>query len=403
MNMISVPEAERIVQQNGLSLPAVACPVAEAGGLVLRQDVRADRDLPPFDRVTMDGIAIALAAWEAGRRTFQIEATQNAGAPPLALKDRDACIQVMTGAALPQGCDCVVPYEDLTIAGNAAELADGVGLRRMQNVHRRGSDRWKDEMLLRIGCILRSPEIAILASVGKSKVRVGSRPSVALVATGDELVDVDQPVLPYQVRRSNSSAMQSALLQLRCPTVSTLHARDDRGELESCLREALAAHDLLILSGGVSMGKRDFVPDVLKSLGAEALFHRVSQRPGKPLWFGKMSDGKPVFALPGNPVSALVCFHRYVLPFLFVSMGARWPAPDSAALGREVAFDEPLTYFVPVVQAASAEGLPVVTPVPYGGSGDQASLAETSGFVELPPDGGPYAAGRVVRYHRWSC
>lgn len=404
MTMISVAEAEKIVLQNVFRMPAVLCPAADAVGLVLREDVRADRDLPPFDRVTMDGIALALAACQAGRGRFRVEATAHAGDSGDALKDpENGCIQVMTGAALPGGCDVVIPIENVKIEGSHATLSGSVVLDRMQYVHRKASDRWRGELLLRLGTVLQSPQVAILASVGKAKVRVSSRPAVAIVSTGDELVDIEDEPGPHQMRRSNDEAMLAALRRLHCTNVTCSHAPDDQEQLEEHLRSGLDRHQVLIVSGGVSMGKRDFVPGALRALGVELLFHTVSQRPGKPMAFGRTADGKVVFAVPGNPVSSLVCFHRYVLPFLLRSMNALPVPPESVVLGESVTVDEPRTRFLAVSEDRTVEGLPLAMPVKQSGSGDFASLADTSGFIELAPRAEPYVAGGFVRYHRWMC
>ena len=193
------------------------------------------------------------------------------------------------------------------------------------NVHRKGSDARKGDILLRSGCRLLPAQIAVAAAVGKSKILVSKTPAIAVVGTGDELVEINRPVKPFQVRRSNTCALAAGLALNGYTDVKRFHIRDDQKKLRAGLKKILAKHDVVILSGGVSMGKLDFVPRVLRTTGRERCCStKVRQRPGGPLLFGKTSDGsrlpegreKPVFGLPGNPVSTQMCFYRYVLPYL---------------------------------------------------------------------------------------
>lgn len=400
--MISVQEAEQLIARSLSALPSEACPVSQAHGRILREDLRADRDLPPFDRVMMDGIAFAWSPTEKGKRRYAIEGTALPGEPARSLRDRaHGCLQVMTGAVLPEGCDCVAPYEELTISGREAILAEGVRPALMQYVHRRGSDRKQGDLLLAKGCRLHSAQIAVAASTGRTHLEVACRPSIAVVSNGNELVDIGRPVEPFQIRPINNYSLQGALLRRGLPAVATFHTRDDRAEMADCLRAVLGGHDLVILTGGVSMGRHDYVPGVLKDLGVEVVFHRVRQRPGKPFWFGLSRDKKPVFALPGNPVSALVCCHRYVLPQVERAMGARPEEPEYAELTEDITFDLPLALFAPVSLACTSGGRLTATPVPFNNSGDFASLAESDGFVELEAERHAFAAGTAARLWRW--
>jgi molybdopterin molybdotransferase len=308
----------------------------------------------------------------------------------------------MTGAPLPQGCDCVIPFEDVKVEGNQADLVATQPRTAMEHVHRQASDRRRGELLLPCGCILGSPQIAIITAVGKTKVMVGARPGTALISTGDELVKLGNDVTPYQSRPSNSYGMQAALRRLGLQNIGMLHSRDDRKHLDDILWEAMNNYDMLILTGGVSAGKYDFVPAALKAAGVETVFHKVSQRPGKPLFFGLSRDKKPVFGLPGNPVATLVCLHRYILPSIRQSMGARPLEIEFAKLSQEIVFDKPMTFFPPVSARCGSDGRLTATPVRYSGSGDYASLAESDGFVELPLEINRFPAGTAVRFHRWS-
>ena len=399
--MLTPAEADALIGQHLQCLPIESLPLAQCAGGVLREHVDAERDQPPFDRVVMDGIALDTRAVTSGRRAFRVQATQAAGDPPLTLAASTACIEVMTGAVLPAGCDSVVPIEELTVAGGEAVLGAAVHVEPWQNVHRRGSDTRQGTLLVAAGTRLNPPEIAIAAGAGMARIRVSSQPMLAVISTGNELIEPGEPVLAHQVRRSNAYAIVSALREHGFQRVADDHLQDDAAELRERLRFHLETHDVLVLSGGVSTGKFDLVPQVLEELGVHAIFHKVAQRPGKPLWFGMAPSGAAVFGLPGNPVSTLVCLSRYVLPALFASLGRRAPPPERLALGAPVTITPPLTHFMPVRIEQDDWGRPWAMPAPTNGSGDFMALAGTDGFVELPPGPNTYKKGFVTRLFRW--
>ena len=400
--MLTPAEADALIGQRLQCLPIESLPLAQCAGAVLRENIYAERDQPPFDRVAMDGIALDSRAAAGGRRAFRVQATQAAGDPPLTLASDGACIDVMTGAVLPAGCDSVVPVEELSVTGGEATLASSVRVEPWQNVHRRGSDTRQGTLLVSAGTRLRAPEIAIAASAGMARIRVSSQPMLAVISTGNELVEPGEPVLAHQVRRSNAYAIVSALREHGFQRVADDHLQDDADELRERLRFHLETHDVLVLSGGVSMGKFDLVPQVLEELGVHAIFHKVAQRPGKPLWFGVAPSGAAVFGLPGNPVSTLVCLSRYVLPALFASLGQTPPPLERLALAAPVTVTAPLTHFLPVRIEQDDWGRPWAVPAPTNGSGDFTALVGTDGFVELPPGPNTYKKGFVTRLFRWS-
>jgi len=394
-------QADELIGQQLQCLPIESLPLAQCAGAVLRENIYAERDQPPFDRVSMDGIALDSGTVRSGTRKLRIQATQAAGDPPLTLADNGACIEVMTGAVVPAGCDSVVPVEQISISSGNAEIGGGVDVDPWQNVHRRGSDSRQGALLLAAGAELRAPEIAIAASAGMARVRVSSQPMLAVISTGNELVEPGEPILPHQVRRSNTYAIAAALRSHGFQRVADDHILDDLSELRQRLKFHLETHDVLILTGGVSMGKMDLVPRALQDLGVRAVFHKVAQRPGKPMWFGVAGSGTAVFALPGNPVSAIVCLTRFVLPALFSAMGRTAPPPEKMALGGPVNVGVPLTFFMPVRVEVDDWGRAWAVPKPTNGSGDFTALAGTDGFVELPPGPNVYPKGFVTRLHRW--
>lgn len=403
--MLTPGEAERLIRENIPLLHREDCPLAAAHGRFLRADLRADRDLPPFDRVTMDGYAVRAAALSGGTRTFRIEGVQAAGMVPRTLgQAADACIEIMTGAVLPLGADCVVPYEEttrvtpgttMTVHETAAPLSVGNAL------HRRGGDHRSGEVIVRAGTRLTGREIAVAAACGHATLTVAHSPKIAVVATGDELVEVETAVAPHQIRRSNDYALRAALILAGYPRVERFHVRDVRHEIEHLLWHLLAEYDVLLLTGGVSKGKFDFLPDELNRQGVKKVFHGVAQRPGKPFWFGLSARATPVFALPGNPVSSYTCLHRYVLPALAHASGATTTAPRSVALSAPVTFPPKLARLLPVKLSSGPRAELLATPDDVNTSGDFAGLVETDGFVELPAAQTEFPAGTVVAFTPW--
>jgi molybdopterin molybdotransferase len=396
-------EAERVVLEYVSALPAEDCPLAAAHGRVLRAPITADRDLPPFDRVTMDGFALRAAAWAGGTRQFRVAGTQPAGAPPLTLRADGECVEIMTGAVLPAGADCVVPYEQAGRDAATGLVTVAETPAAGQNVHRRGSDSVAGAVLAPAGSRLTAREIAVAAACGRATLRVGARPGVAVVATGDELVPVDAPaVAPHQIRRSNDAALRAALLAGGLAArVECFHLRDERGEVEALLRRVLAAFDVVLLTGGVSKGKFDHVPAVLAALGVEKKIAGVAQRPGKPFWFGVAPGGRPVFALPGNPVSATVCFRRYAVPALQQMLGAAPAREDFVPLASAAPGHAILTRLNAVRLHATPDGLRTAHAVACNTSGDFSELVGTDGFVELPPGAAEVPAGTVACFWSW--
>ena len=399
--MLTPAEADRLIGQHLQCLPIESLPLAQCAGAVLRENIYAERDQPPFDRVAMDGFALRGASVSAASRTLRIQGTQAAGDPPLTLASDDACIEVMTGAVLPAGCDSVVAVEEISVNAGSATLVERVRVEPWLNVHRRGSDTRQGALLVSAGVRLHAPEIAAAAGAGMARIRVSSQPMLAVISTGNELVEPGEPVLAHQVRRSNAYGIVAALRERGFQRVADDHIDDNPTELKDRLHFHLQTHDVLVLSGGVSMGRYDLVPACLQELGVRAVFHKVAQRPGKPLWFGMAPSGAAVFALPGNPVSTLVCLSRYVLPALSASLGEEPPVPERMSLGAAVTVTPPLTYFMPVRVQHDDWGRSWAMPAPTNGSGDFAALAGTDGFIELPPGPNTYAKGFVARLYRW--
>ncbi len=380
--------------------PDVSVSADKATGRILRQVVCAERDQPPFDRVMMDGIALLHANFAHGARDFEIQATQAAGDAALTLEP-GKCIEIMTGASLPLNADCVIPVERLTVADGVVEIESNYAAKAQQFIHARGSDYVSGAQLLTPGKRLTPMDIAIIASCGLTDVVVARDPVMRVISTGNELVPAGDSIEAHQIRLSNGPAILSMLGDHGYDNCSHDHLPDDIDVLRNRLATHLSEACVLILSGGVSMGKADHVPAVLADLGVEVIFHKVSQRPGKPLWFGKGPDDQVVFALPGNPVSALVCCRQYVIPALSKASSRVESAPEFATLAASFSFKPDLTCFLPVRLISNAAGQVLAMPVETNTSGDFAALSASDGYVELPREQTDFDAGTPVFLHRW--
>ncbi len=389
--MISVTQALQIVLSKTIQFPEVVLPIEKLNGSVLAEEIVADRDLPPYHRVAMDGIAIAYQSFASGGREFKIAGTQKAGEEPKQLNDLSNCLEVMTGAVLPLGTDTVIRYEDVNIANGTATIQIenfAIG----SNVHKQGADKKGGDVLIRQGTKLSPADIAVLASVGKAKARVYSSPKIAIVSTGDELVDIVEKPLAHQIRKSNSYALLAAL-KYESMDASLHHFKDDEAQLQKSFEALIKDYDVLIISGGVSKGKFDFIPKTLAAHGIEKHFHGVAQKPGKPFWFGTGKD-KVVFALPGNPVSTYLCFYRYILPWIYACRNTTLQT-NYAQLAEDFQVkDNSLTHFLQV-KVKNEQGLLLAYPVPGGGSGDHANLLEVDGFLELVEGSSVFKSGNV--------
>jgi molybdopterin molybdotransferase len=390
--MVTVQEATEITLQNPWKGGRESVPLLDSMNRVLAENIVSDRDLPPFHRVTMDGIAIKFESYSSGQTRFPVAFVQAAGTPQQKLADASTCSEVMTGAILPEGANVVVRYEDCSIENGVATISNA-SIRKGENIHIQGSDARRGDVLLKEGLGISSAEIPVLASVGKSTVMVGTLPRVALISTGDELVEIENTPLTHQIRKSNMYALAAALSKHSVKS-AFFHLMDNEASISTAFDHILSEFDLIILSGGVSKGKFDLIPRMLESKGITKKFHQISQRPGKPMWFG-VGENKMVFALPGNPVSTFLCYYRYVEPWLMASLGTQ-PKVEYAILGADFIFEVPLTYFLQV-KIKRESGQLIAMPLPGGGSGDFVNLMEVDGFLELPKDKTQFKAGDVLR------
>jgi molybdopterin molybdotransferase len=393
--MIEVKEAVQIINKSIVEFPTIKIPLEKALGRVLRQTIIADTDFPPFDRVMMDGIAIRYEDFNNGLRTFNIQGVQAAGAEQMKLKNTGSCLEVMTGAVAPEYIDLVIPYEQVDIDVEKCEATvNSDGVKKVSNIHLKGTDKKKGELLIDEGKVIGTPEIAVAASVGMTELEVTKNPSIAIISTGDELVEINEKPLSHQIRRSNVYAIAAELKHFGIKT-SLYHFNDEKEKLKNELEKVLKSHDVIIMSGGVSKGKFDFVPETLENLGVKKLFHRIQQKPGKPFWFGKSEDRKVVFAFPGNPVSTFLCYHKYFVPWLRRSLKIKMTHEKKDILGKDFSIKTIFTYFLQVETSIDENGQVIATPKVGKGSGDHANLLSSDAFLELPGNSFEFKKGRV--------
>lgn len=377
-------------------------PVHESVGRILAQDIIAEADYPSFHRVAMDGIAINTTGLTNPTDIhFEIEGIQRAGSDQLELTNLNNAIEVMTGAPLPKGCDCVIRYEHVRIVDNIASLTNLEDCQKNKNIHPRASDYREGDRLLLAGRRINAPMVGVIVSQGLSQVLVFSLPSIAIISTGDELVDFDMKPLPHQLRKSNPYAIQSELISYGAKNIEMFHLLDDPTQMKKQLQNILETFSIVILSGGVSRGKFDYVPMVLHDCHVETLFHKIAQKPGKPLWFGRGTKGQMVFGLPGNPVSALICLRKYFITnYLEEVIGRK--QEQKVKLASKIVFRKEMTFFVPVKIKTTDDGALLAYTISNNGSGDFSSLALSDGFIQLPSEQSLFNEGECFSYFSWS-
>lgn len=399
--MISVEKALAIVLNSAQDFGVEEIPFIKSVGRILKEEIVADRDFPPFNRVAMDGIAIDYDEFSSRLRSnrqlsFKIEGIQAAGSAQITLKNKENCIEVMTGAVLPNNANTVIRYEDVTIENGFATINIDT-INENQNIHQKGKDGKVGAILIKPNTKISAAEIGVLATVGKSLVKVAKQPKVMIVSTGDELVGVEETPLKHQIRRSNIFTLVSLLERLNIPS-ETDHITDDKPVLKSKIKNYLQQYDVLLFSGAVSKGKFDFLPEVFDELGVEKLFHKVAQRPGKPFFYGRTSNCN-VFGFPGNPVSTFVNCLVYFYPWYYKSVNLKVDE-ETAILSENVIFKPNLVYFLQV-KLSYKFGQLMATPIQGNGSGDLASLVHADAFIQLPSGKSEFESGEVFNVIRY--
>ncbi len=396
--LISPHEAETLILQHCDAIDVEKISLHHAFGRQLREDLHADRSLPPFDRAMMDGICFhSSSLQDAETQSLQIAGLHAAGSPEPERLAKGSCWEIMTGALVPSDCDTLINYESVSIDHKIANFSKNEVI-PSRYIHKSGSDFAQGDKLLSSGNFFGSRELAVAATVGASEVVVSKLPRIAIITTGDELVEIHQSPAAHQIRQSNGISLLGALHKLGLSNVKHQHVRDDLESLKIVLSSALQETDIILLCGGISKGKKDFVGVALNELLGKPLFHGIAQRPGKPLAF--WSGATKVFALPGNPLSVLVTFHRYVLPAL-ANNGLRVPAPMRVALSHDYTFKPPLSAFIPAIISQNDSLVYEAELKPVQNSGDFATAIGTDGFIELAADQELFAKGTILVFRPW--
>lgn len=399
--MIPVSEATQIVREQTRALPVEPDSLAHARGRFLAQDVVADSDLPPFDRSQMDGYAVRAGDVQSVPAKLKIVGESVAGRGWHNEMKAGEAIRIMTGAPVPAGADSVQQVELTREVGtDEVEIVETVAAGR--SIVRRGSEIRAGETVLRAGDRISAAMIAVLASFGYAEVNVGRRPKVAVLATGNELVGIDQKPGDDQIRDSNNFTI-GAYAELAGAIVERLPlAGDDTNLLKRQIAEAAEASDIVVTSGGVSVGVYDFTKPALRELGAEFFFERVALRPGKPTVFARLPNGTLFFGLPGNPVSVSVTFNLFARTAILAMQGAKDPMlpQDWAMLARSVKGALERESYLPAQLSTTAEGLLIAEPLKWGGSSDFVGFVSATSLIIVPQGAGVVAAGTIVRIVR---
>ena len=395
--MIPISEAIKIVLQRSPGLEVESVPLSDSLGRILAEEIIADTDLPPFDRAQMDGYAVRAGDVESTPARLRIVGESAAGSGWHHEMKEGEAVRIMTGAPVPVGADAVQQVELTreTDGGANVEILESVNLNR--SIVRRANEIKAGETVLRAGEDINAAMIATLASFGYAQVKVGRKPRVAIMATGSELVDVDQKPGRDQIRDSNNYTI-AAYSALAGATVERLPlAVDDTEQLKRQIRQAAERSDVLITSGGVSMGVYDFTKAALKELGAEIYFERVALRPGKPTVFAKLGDTL-IFGLPGNPVSVAVTFNLFGRTALRAMQGAHQPTltEETAVLGRDVKGSIDRESYVPAMLRTDEKGTLHAEPLKWGGSSDFVPFARATALINVPSGVKTIVAGEPV-------
>ncbi|MDC1207057.1 molybdopterin molybdotransferase MoeA [Akkermansiaceae bacterium] len=383
MTLITPAEAEALILSSIAPLSTERVSLERSLGRVLREPILADRSFPPFDRVTMDGIAF----FKSDLNELRLHGLHAAGDPEPADLPAGSCWQIMTGASLPSDCDTVVPYEEVEIGETHAKINCEVVPGRF--IHRKESDASPGDLLVPAGTRIGPAQLGLAASVGAIELTVTRLPKITILGTGDELVPPEETPLPHQLRQSNGLTLRAAVEEWGAAEITLAHLADDLASTTSGIAEALEKSDLVILSGGISKGKKDYVRPALESLIGPPLFHGVAQRPGKPLayWPG-------VAALPGNPNSTLTTFHRYLVPTLQALVGLPQKVTSLLPLETPQQAHDFLTIYLPASLNEKGK-LHVLSPQ---NSGDFVTPLTAQGIVEIAPGTQAVTCGKYRLY-----
>lgn len=389
-----------LVLKNVRAIKTVKVKLKNAAALVLRQGLKADRNIPPFNRSAMDGYAVKSVDIKNGSARLVCVGVLEAGEEWKRKIKRGECLKIMTGAPVPLSADAVIKVEQSRADGKNVELKEP-SIAPYLNIHRMGADAKKGELLMEQGVDLTARNMAVAATVGAVDLKVSETIKVTVITTGSEVIDPSKKPKPSQIRDCNSSHLIGRLHAFKWikPKFAGI-VKDSRDKFKSAVKKAISSSNVVLVTGGVSMGDFDYTHKVLAELKVRNIFHKAAIRPGKPVWFG-LTGNTLVFGLPGNPVSVAVTFNEFVLPALRKMAGFANPLPRSLILplSKKVKKKHQLKEFR---IARFEKGGAAVAPVTgYAGSGDFISASRSDGLIVLPEDRKELDAGEPVEFHPW--
>ena len=393
--MRSYKEALQLVKQAATALATKRISIDDALGRTLAQTILTDRDYPPFNRAAMDGYALK---WEDAQDGISLKmiGELHAGHTTDAIIKKGECLKIMTGSATPPSADLIIRVEDTHQEGNLVQLSFPTPARKGQNLAMAGEDVKANQVIIDKGTPCTHDILGALAVTGHAHVLVYQQPSVAIISTGDELKQVASPVDTHQIRNSNEYTLKGLLYNLGIQPAFVAHVPDNPAAIEAAIEKGMQ-HDILILSGGVSMGDADYVPQILKKVGVEQIFHRIAIKPGKPIWFGKQAiRNTAVFGLPGNPLSCQVTFKLFIEQYLATCFGWKQKLMQ-LPLAQDKRKRHPLDEFF----VCSLNELGEIIPKKYKGSGDITASIGTQGIAHHPANKKELTKGTSLDFIFW--
>lgn len=398
--MKTIDEALSLILQQAAPLESEVVDIQKAYNRILMEDITADRDYPPFNRAMMDGYALNTSDWnESNIRKFKLIGELHAGAVPQQKPGKGECLKIMTGAAVPTEVDAVIKVELSKQEGDMISFEENNNLLKWRNIALQGEDKKTGDVLAKKGQVCNASIISTLAVTGKTRIKVAKLPTVSIISTGTEVLPPDSPILPHQIRDSNSYALQSLLKKYNIELQHKLLIPDDKDQLMEAVAKGLQS-DVLILSGGVSMGDADFVPEVLSLNGVKNIFHKIQVKPGKPLWFGKKENGSVVFGLPGNPMSCQVGFRVFVEPYITAILGLLKPQNLYLPLMTQHQKKSKYREYFPC-KIVIKEGKTFLETNRYNGSGDITAMIGSDGLAVHPAESSILAENTITEFLPW--
>ena len=396
MKLTSLKEATKTVLDVTKPFGTEETSLDSSMGRVLSKDIIADRDYPPFNRAAMDGIAIHSDDLKK-HTSFDIKESVFAGAYAQEVLTSGECYKIMTGAPVPPSADTIIRIEDITIEeGKASLITDKI--KKQQNIAFQGEDAKRGSVLLPKGHQIAACDITTMASAGYAYLSVAKKPNITIITTGDEIKDITEEITNFQIRDSNSHALKAFLKNYGIENVRHYNVKDEQTTLAKAIEEGLSS-DILILTGGVSMGEADFIPNLLVNSGVEKKFHKVAIKPGKPIWFGTSKD-KVVFGLPGNPLSCQVNFLLFIEPYLRACFGMQQKTPFHLPISNSKSKKNKLNVLYPARYKQQEDGLGIEA-IAFNGSGDIRATKESNGLILHTEEKETLVEGTLVPFYPW--